>query len=104
VWERDFGGRKFSSIQSEGKGYADKLLLERFGPVTFGMALVLKEGKLHSLARRWSLFGIPLPLILAPRTTVYEEADGNDFCFHVEVKHGLLGLIARYEGSLALET
>jgi len=100
LWERDFAGRKFSTFQSEGKGYADKLVIEKFGPVTFWMALVLKHGKLHSVTRRWSVFGIPLPLTLAPRTTVYEYADGDDFCFHVEVKHWLMGLLVRYEGKL----
>lgn len=74
--------------------------MESFGPVTFWMALVLKDGKLHSITRRWSVFGILIPLALAPNATVYEYADGDDFCFHVEVKHWLMGLIVRYEGKL----
>jgi hypothetical protein len=101
VWQRDFDGRTFSTFQSEGQGYADKLLVERFGPVTFWTALVWKGGELHLVTRRWSVFGIPLPLALAPNSSVYESADGNDFCFHVEVKHWLMGLIVRYEGRLA---
>jgi hypothetical protein len=100
IWQREFAGRKFSTFQSEGRGYADKLLVERFGPVTFSMALVLKQGELHYVTRRWSVFGIPLPLALAPKASVYEYAGGNDFCFHVEVKHWLMGLIVRYEGKL----
>jgi hypothetical protein len=100
LWQRDFAGRKFSTFQSEGKGDTDKLLAESFGPVTFWMALVLNEGKLHSVTRRWSLFGIPLPLVFAPKTSVYEYADGDNFCFHVEVKHWLMGLLVRYEGKL----
>ena len=99
-WQRDFAGRKFSTFQSEGKGYADKLVVERFGPVTFWMALVLKNGKLYSVTRRWGIFGIPLPLAFAPSSSVYEDADGDDFCFHVEVNHWLVGLIVRYEGKL----
>jgi hypothetical protein len=101
LWQRDFAGRKFSTFQSEGRGYADKLLMERFGPVTFWMALVLKQGELHSVTRRWSVFGIPLPLMFAPNASVYEYADGDDFCFHIEVKHWLMGLLVRYEGRLA---
>ncbi|MDQ2693707.1 MAG: DUF4166 domain-containing protein, partial [Chloroflexota bacterium] len=100
TWQRDFAGRTFSTFQSLGKGHADKLLVERFGLVTFWMALVLKDDKLHLITRRWSILGIPLPLVLAPDQSVYEHADGNDFCFHVEVKHWLLGLIVRYEGRL----
>jgi hypothetical protein len=102
VWQRDFAGRKFSTFQAEGQGSADKLLVEKFGPVTFWMALVLKGEELHLVTRRWSVFGIPLPLAFAPNSSVYESADGDDFCFHVEVKHWLMGLIVRYEGRLAL--
>ena len=102
LWQRDFAGRKFSTFQSEGWGYADKLLVERFGPVTFWMALVLKQGELHCVTRRWSVFGIPLPLAFSPNATVHEYVDGGDFCFHVEVKHWLTGLIVRYEGKLQL--
>jgi hypothetical protein len=99
-WQRDFAGRKFSTLQSEGRGYADKLLVEKFGPVSFWMALVLKEGKLHLVTRRWSVFGIPLPLALSPSASVYEYAEDDNFCFHVEVRHWLMGLIVRYEGKL----
>jgi hypothetical protein len=102
IWQRDFAGRRFSTFQSEGQGHADKLIVESFGPVMFFMALVLKQGKLHSVTRRWSVFGIPLPLAFAPKATVYEYADGDDFCFHVEVKHWLMGLLVRYEGRLTL--
>ena len=100
VWQRDFAGKRFSTFQSEGRGYADKLIVERFGPVTFWMALVLKQGELHSVTRRWSVFGIPLPLALAPKASVYEYASGTDFYFHVEVKHWLMGLLVRYDGKL----
>ena len=101
LWQRDFAGRGFSTFQSEGQGYTDKLLVERFGPVTFYMALVLKQGELHSVTRHWSIFGISLPLAFAPDACVYEYADGDDFCFHVEVKHWLIGLLVRYQGRLA---
>lgn len=102
VWQRDFAGRKFSTFQAEGQGSAEKLLVEKFGPVTFWMALVLKGEELHLVTRRWSVFGIPLPLAFAPNSSVYESADGDDFCFHVEIKHWLTGLIVRYEGKLQL--
>ena len=100
LWQRDFAGRKFSSFQSAGHGYADKLLVEKFGPATFWMALIPKEGRLHYVTRRWSVFGIPLPLAFAPQSSTYEFAEDGDFCFRVEIKHWLTGLIIRYEGRL----
>lgn len=102
LWTRDFAGRKFSSFQTEGRGYADKLLIEKFGPATFWLALVLKEGQLHLVTRRWSVFGIPMPLALSPNASTYEYEENGKFCFHVEVKHWLTGLIVRYEGKLSL--
>jgi hypothetical protein len=100
LWQRDFAGRKFSSFQSEGHGYAERLLVEKFGPAAFWMALVPKEGRLHYVSRHWSVFGIPLPLAFAPQSSTHEFAEDGDFCFRVEVKHWLTGLIVRYEGRL----
>jgi hypothetical protein len=102
LWQRDFAGRKFSSFQTEGHGYADKLLVEKFGPATFWLALVLKDGKLHLVTRRWSVFGLPMPLALSPNASTYEYEEDGHFCFYVEVKHWLTGLIVRYEGNLDL--
>ncbi len=102
LWQRDFAGRKFSSFQTEGRGYADKLLVEKFGPATFWLALVLKQGELHLVTRRWSVFGTPLPLAFSPNASTYEYAEDGHFCFHVEVKHWLTGLIVKYEGKLSL--
>lgn len=102
LWTRDFAGRKFSSFQTEGHGYADKLLVEKFGPATFWLALVLKDEQLHLVTRRWSVFGIPMPLALSPNASTYEYEEDGKFCFHVEMKSLLIGLIVRYEGGLEI--
>ncbi|MFN8425847.1 MAG: DUF4166 domain-containing protein [Anaerolineales bacterium] len=102
LWTRDFAGKKFSSFQTEGHGYADKLLVEKFGPATFWLALVLKDNQLHLVTRRWSMFGIPMPLALSPNASTYEYEEDGKFCFHVEVKSLLIGLIVRYEGRLEI--
>jgi hypothetical protein len=47
------------------------------------------------------VLGIPLPLWLCPRADAYESVENGRFCFHVEIRHALTGLIVRYEGSLA---
>jgi hypothetical protein len=51
--------------------------------------------------RRWSAFGIPLPLWLAPRPTAFETVENGRFRFHVEISHPLTGLIVRYRGWLS---
>lgn len=99
-WARDFGGRRFSSLQYEGAGKSERLLCERFGPLVFAMALVREEGRLALVLRRWSVFGVPLPLWLAPRSDSHESEEAGLFRFHVEISHPLVGLIVRYRGWL----
>jgi hypothetical protein len=38
-WQRTFGGKSFVSHQSAGRGRSQRLLVERFGPFNFGLAL-----------------------------------------------------------------
>jgi hypothetical protein len=104
VWRRSFGGRSFISVQSEGTGREDKLLVERFGPFSFALALVVEQDRLSLILRRWRIFGLKLPLFLAPTGTAFERESDGRFHFHVEIGHRLAGLIVRYRGWLALRT
>jgi Domain of unknown function (DUF4166)/Saccharopine dehydrogenase NADP binding domain len=99
-WQRTFAGRSFASIQEQGRGRFERLICERFGPLNFGMALVLDAGCLRLVVRRWSLCGIPLPRGLAPCGNSYEFAENGRFHFHVEIGHPFTGLIVRYRGWL----
>src|SRR5262245_52699491 len=42
LWQRNFAGRRFESTQEEGKGRSARLLCERFGALSFVMALVVE--------------------------------------------------------------
>jgi hypothetical protein len=99
-WQRDFAGKRFASTQEEGQGRNARLLGERFGPINFAMALVIEGERLRLVLRRWSIFGIPLPLSLAPRSNTYEHVEDGRFRFHVEISHPFTGLIVRYRGWL----
>ena len=99
-WTRSFAGHTFSSLQFAGRGRCERLLCERFGPVTFAMALVTQGAQLHLVLRRWAVIGIPLPLKWGPRSIAFEAADQQRFCFHVEISHPWIGLIVRYRGWL----
>ena len=100
MWRRNFGGAEFFSIQEEGRGRSDRLLCERFGRCAFGLGLVVDEGRLRLIIRRWSIFGLPMPLWLAPACDAYEcETDGR-FRFFVELRYRFIGLIVRYKGWL----
>jgi hypothetical protein len=99
-WRRTFAGRSFDSTQEEGQGRFAGLLCERFGPLNAGMALVIEDGRMRLVVRRWSFFGIPMPLALAPRGDAYEFAKDGRFHFHVEIGHPFTGMIVRYRGWL----
>jgi hypothetical protein len=101
LWIRDFGGRRFRSLQSEGQGRWTGLVRERFGPVVAGLALIVEGDRLVLKVRRWSLFGLRMPLSLAPRGEAYETAEDGRFRFNVEIGSPLTGLIVRYRGWLS---
>jgi hypothetical protein len=100
IWTRSFGDDSFSSRQFVGRGHLEGLLCERFGPLTFAMALVPENGRLSLVLRHWSAFGIPLPMWLCPRSDSYEQTESGQFRFHVEIWHPFTGLIVRYRGWL----
>ncbi len=100
TWTRSFAGKAFSSDQFVGHGRSERLLCERFGPLTFAMALVADGSRMRLVLRRWTVFGMPLPMWLCPRSDSYETAKEGRFRFHVEIGHRLTGLIVRYQGWL----
>lgn len=99
-WTRDFGGQGFSSTFTAGTGRYEHLLCERFGPLTYGMALVPDADRLNLVMRRWSFLGLPLPRSLMPNGDSYEYAKDNRFCFDVEIRLPLAGFVVRYRGFL----
>ncbi|WP_077147757.1 SDR family oxidoreductase [Sphingopyxis sp. KK2] len=99
-WTRDFDGRQFSSLQYEGRGRNAHLLVERFGPAAFAMALVVEGDRLTLVPRRWSLLGLPMPRWLMPSGPSFEtDADGK-FQFNVDIRLPLAGLVVAYRGTL----
>lgn len=95
-WTRDFGGHVFSSELSAKNGLA----VERFGPMRFGFALAPTPDGLTMTLKRWTMFGIRLPLFLAPRIAAREyEAEGR-FHFDVRLTFPLIGGIVHYTGWL----
>ncbi len=103
VWDRSFAGRRFYSTQELGTGRREGLLIERFGPMAFAMAVTVRDGKLHlNLSGGWCL-GVPLPSFALPKIEVFEH-DGDDrFNFHVDLALPMLGRLVRYRGWLVPE-
>lgn len=96
VWERRFGGQVFRSHLRAGAGG----LTERFGPLTFAIALEVREGALHwPVAGGWCL-GVPLPRWLLPMSVAREYVEGGRFRFDVALHAPFVGLVVRYRGWL----
>ncbi len=100
TWQRDFAGQRFVSYQSAGTGRFERLIVERFGPFRFGLAVVADADSLRLIVRRWSCLGLVLPLWLAPTSAATETADNDRFNFNVAISHAWVGLIVRYAGWL----
>ena len=102
-WTRSFDNKVFSSVQSCGIGKNQYLLVERFGMASFALALVVEDGRLSLVPRRWSLLGIPMPGFLLPTGLSFESEESGEFCFDVEISAPLVGLIVAYKGTLRPE-
>jgi len=103
IWRRDFGGRRFQSELTLGRGRDDRLLVERFGAARVGLALVVEENRLRIIPRRMSVFGVPFPAALLPRGESYESEIDGRFWFDVEINLPLIGLVVRYKGWLSAD-
>jgi hypothetical protein len=95
-WTRHFGPHSFSSkLRQHGR-----MLVERFGPLSFNFELVGDEAGLEMLLRRWTCLGLPLPFALAPRTQAREWQEGERFHFDVRIAVPLAGDVVHYSGWL----
>ena len=103
TWTRNFSGRVMRSRQWRGEGRWEGLLCERFGAFTFGLAALTGEGRLRLVVRRWALFGLVLPIALAPRGDAFESESDGRFHFDVTIGAPFVGTIVRYRGWLAPE-
>jgi Domain of unknown function (DUF4166)/Saccharopine dehydrogenase NADP binding domain len=100
IWRRRFGAQSFSSLQWAGTGRWEHLLVERFGPFSVALALVVEDETLSFVSRGWRFLGVPLPAVLRPRGHSYEREENGRFAFQAEIAHPLTGLIVRYRGTL----
>lgn len=95
-WTRNFNGRRFRSTLR----WNGTRLTERFGALTFTIALHAKDGQLHYPVTQGWFLGIPLPRWSLPRSDTTESTDGPHPTFDVALSLPLIGAIVRYQGWL----
>jgi hypothetical protein len=98
-WTRSFGNQRFTSHLSERNGR----LVERFGPLRFHFDLPSDARGLEMRIVRWSCFGVPLPLALAPQSVAREWEEGGRFHFDVSIALPLVGMVVHYRGWLVVD-
>ena len=98
-WTRSFGDQSFTSHLSE----RDGCLVERFGALRFRFDLPSDERGLEMRIRGWSLFGLSLPLALAPQGVAREWQENGRFRFDVPIALPLVGLVVHYTGWLEVK-
>jgi hypothetical protein len=102
IWKRTIGKSRF---QSELRFKAPGKVTERFGALTFTLA-VEADFKGHTMRIiGWRLGPIPLPAFLAPKSLATEsQTAAGRFAFDVPISAPLLGRLTRYRGELATKT
>ena len=95
-WERSFGKFRMMTWQWSWRD----LLLERSGPVTFGIHLEIADGGMRFVCRRAWFLGIPVPLIVAPSVLAEVTPVENGWHAKVQLKFPLIGEMLGYEGEI----
>jgi Domain of unknown function (DUF4166) len=99
IWNRQFGSRQFHSCFTLDRGR----LIESLGPFRLRLRLEARDRRLHYVLERVTLFGLPVPRVLAPHLEAWEGEREGRYEFAVEVRLPIIGRLIRYEGLLDLQ-
>jgi hypothetical protein len=101
TWTRTFGNTTFRSRLGPVVGHK-ACVTERFGLITFRLALTATPAGLDMTIVSGGLGPVPLPRFLLPRSHATERVDTDGrFCFDVPISLPGLGLLTHYRGWLA---
>ena len=95
-WVRAFPGRPLVTRQTAEGG----LLMERGGPLCFGLAVEVVDGGLTFRTRRTWMLGVPLPGWFAPRVDVDVVPSAEAWNVAVRLTLPLVGRLLDYEGEV----
>lgn len=100
TWMRSFGRHRFRSYLSV-DSTSNERVVERFGLMRFEIGLTLRDSQLFYPVRRATIFGVPLPRFLTPKSESFEAVDSQGRAtFDVRVVLPIGGLVAHYKGWL----
>ena len=100
-WTRRFGTHEFSSYMASPHDRTAGVIVERFGMLSFRLALNASEAGLSMPIERAYFLGILLPKWLTPISCTHETVDAaGRFYFDVDIVLPLIGRVVRYRGWL----
>jgi hypothetical protein len=100
ILSRDYGGTVFQTRQSVDLHREEPALIETVGPFRLTFRLHGSEAGIDFELAAACLWGVPLPLWLAPRMRATERADGDVHIFDVASALPLIGELVSYKGRL----
>ena len=104
VWSRRFGGAPLAMVSLfEPVGHwPDGCWRERTGALHFALTVDVRDGGWHWRVLGARLHGIPLPVVLLPRSHAGKWIEGGAYRFEVAFVAPLLGTLLSYGGTLQL--
>ena len=100
VWYRTFGRKTMITRFSTGQGRESRLIIERFGLLGVGTAMVERGGMLHVVPRTWSFLKLPMPNIFLPVASIVAAEKTGRYHFKLNVRVPWLGHVVTYSGHL----
>lgn len=101
TWTRTFGTHRFSSYLSHKGPAGSGRMRERFGPLSFTIALEVKNSALHFPITKGNCLGLPLPRFLLPKSETTERVDAQGRAtFDVAISLPIAGHVVGYKGWL----
>ncbi len=99
-WNRNFAGQQMNTRFRRQGDY----VYESLGPVKLFFYLENKNGALIYNLKRVALWGMRLPLFIAPKLSAFEKACAGKYSFKVLISLPVIGKLIEYHGELLLET
>ena len=101
IWHRDFGGNGIFTVLEPARRQGTPVIVERFGLVTFDLALGEAEDGLSMTVVGMHAFGLAMPRWLWPVLKAVERAEARRFVFDIDIRLAWGRRLIHYRGWLA---
>lgn len=101
IWHRDFAGNGIFTVLEPALRQSQPVIVERFGLVTFDLALGMTPDGLSMTVVGMRAVGIALPRWLWPVLRAVERAEPRRFVFDIDIRLAWGGTLIHYRGWLA---